>query len=141
MPTAIPRELVDAYRSTDYRITTDAGVFSFRVDSVCSRLLDLQTLHAVGSSALITAWNPYSEPTSDAENAAALAELENALTARGLTFLPAVGVDPLGFWPGEPSVLILGIGKPDAVDLGNQFRQNAIIWAGREARPQLILLR
>ena len=141
MPTAIPQELVAAYRATDYRITTDAGAFSFRVDSVCPGLLDLHNLHGVGSSALITAWNPYSERTNDAENAAALAKLEHALATRGLTFVPAIGVDPQGLWPGEPSVLILGIERTEAVALGNQFRQNAIVWAGREASPQLILLR
>jgi hypothetical protein len=141
MPTAIPEKLVDAYRLADYRIVAVAGAFSIRIGTYSSELLHLHNLHRVESSAVITGWNPYSEPASDEENNAALVSLGRAVAARGLTSVPAVGNDPHGLWPGEPSLLILGITLEAAIDLGDEVRQNAIVWTGCDALPQLILLR
>lgn len=141
MPSAVSAELIRAYRATDYRICAEAGDIILRVDEASPALLELHDRMRVGSSSVITAYNPYSQHTDLATNSAAMAELQQLVTARGWPSLPAVGADPLGLWPAEPSVLVLGVSEQEAMDLGNRFRQNAIVWAGPDARPRLLLLR
>ena len=76
----------------------------------------------VGCSAYLTAWNPGSEPTAQAMNQAAQARLEADLEAAGYPILRGMGVDPAGSWPGEPSVLVLGISRTEAHRLGGCVR-------------------
>ena len=52
-----------------------------------------------------------------------------------------MGEHPSGQWPGEPSFLILGLPLDAAKQLGARHEQNAIVWCGTDAVPQLILLR
>ena len=73
-------------------------------------------------------------------NEAAQSKLEAELTAAGLSFLRGEGVDPSGQWPGEPSVLVLGISGDEAQRLGRAFGQNAIVVAGRDAVARLVML-
>ena len=55
--------------------------------------------------------------------------------------LKALGVDTAGEWPGEESVFVPGLDLERAKSLGVEFGQNAIVWAGPDAVPQLVLLR
>jgi len=41
----------------------------------------------------------------------------------------------------ERSVFAYGMDKASACALGRQFRQDAIVWVGPDAVPQLVLLR
>ncbi len=141
MPTEIAPEVIAAYRAADYRIITGTAAFSIRVGAHSPPLDELHLRYKVESSAVITACNPYGELRPQDENDAATEKLERSVAAQGLSFLLAVGEDPLGLWPEERSVLVLGIALVTAVELGNQARQNAIVWTGVDARPQLILLR
>jgi Protein of unknown function (DUF3293) len=141
MPSVVSAELIEAYRATDYRIRTESGEIVLRIDEASPGLLDLHDRLHVRCSAVITAFNPHSQPTHLTANSAAMMELKELVTVRGWPSLPAVGTDPRGIWPGEPSVLVLGISEPEAMELGNRFHQNAIVWAGPDARPRLLLLR
>ncbi len=89
----------------------------------------------------MTACNPFSQRLSDATNAARQESVESELSRLGLAFLPGVGKHPAGKWPGEASFLVFGLTLDAAKALGNRFDQNAIIWSGTDAVPQLILLR
>ncbi|SHL69343.1 Protein of unknown function [Nitrosospira sp. Nsp11] len=51
------------------------------------------------------------------------------------------GFDPCGKWPAEKSFLALGLDLKESSALGKEFGQNAIVWAGADAIPRLILLR
>ena len=55
--------------------------------------------------------------------------------------IEGAGSDPAGDWPEEHSYFGLGVGLEDAKRLGVRFRQDAIVWTGRDAVPRLILLR
>ena len=68
-------------------------------------------------------------------------ELTAELIRRGLAFLEGVGQHRSGDWPGEPSFLVLGLALEVAKSLGKHYEQNAIIWCGPDAVPQLTLLR
>ena len=92
-------------------------------------------------AAFLTAWNPRGERFTAPANADAQRALRAELAARGHAVVAGVGEDPAGHWPGEDSVLVPGLGYAEAVVLAEAFGQNALVWAGADARPQLVLLR
>jgi hypothetical protein len=55
--------------------------------------------------------------------------------------IPGIGVHPTGEWRGEPSYLVPGLSRAAAEELGSRFEQNALIWSGADAVPELLLLR
>lgn len=54
--------------------------------------------------------------------------------------IEGLNIDPAGVWPTEKSFFIPEIDINTAKSLGQQFRQNAIVWIGRDAIPRLVLL-
>ena len=138
--TRIPAETVTAYLATEYRVL-GSHPFTLKAKQASPELRALYQQEQVQSAAFLTAWNPYSETQTHTDNHAAQMRLLAELSQRQLPVLPGLGCDPLGEWEAEESILILGIGLDDAKTLGNQFKQNALTWAGADATPQLILLR
>lgn len=78
---------------------------------------------------------------SDEENAKRQDKLIASIKERGFPYYLGEGKDPSGKWPGEASILILGISLDEAKELGTEWGQNAIIWTGADGVPQLILLK
>jgi hypothetical protein len=111
------------------------------VGKASAELLAAHARQGVDCSAYLTAWNPFSRETDDATNAARQTDLVDALSRLGLDCMPGLGRHPSNDWPGEDSVLALGLGLDDAMALGMRFEQNALVWSGADAVPQLILLR
>lgn len=130
---------LQAYRETHYRVQGERG-FVLRVGQHSPPLAQLYSAEGVNCSAFITACNPASQRLSDAANASRQVQLEAELAARGLHWLPAVGEHPSNQWPGERSVLVLGLPLEQARRLGRQFGQNALVWADADAVPELVLL-
>ena len=137
---AIPLETIAAYRATHYRVI-DQIPFVLKIGRPSQHLQRLFREYDLHSAAFLTAWNPFSHPTSEADNRAAQARLENDIFQNSLPVIAGEGVDPTGEWPGEPSVLALGLSLEAASSLGVQYQQNAIVWADQDIKPQLILLR
>ena len=131
--------LLRAYAETEYHVLADPPVV-LRIGKYNEGLAELHRAHGVMCSAFVTAFNPYSEPLGDADNAMHEAQLMAQLHARGLPYIEGVGQHPSGNWPGEDSVLVLGIGRDAAAKLGAEYRQNAIVWCGADAVPELVLL-
>ena len=136
----VPTDLVEAYARTEFRVADRGWAFVLRIGETSAALATCHATFGVSESAYLTAWNPRSEPTSREANDAAQARLEAELQAAGHALLHGEGVDPSGDWPGEASVLVLGIAAEDAARFGRAYGQNAIVVAGREAVPQLMLL-
>ena len=63
------------------------------------------------------------------------------VVALGHAFIEGEGADATGEWAAERSVFAYGMDKASACVLGRQFRQDAIVWVGADAVPQLVLLR
>lgn len=133
-------DLIAAYEVTNFHVNADPA-FILNVNKASAELKTLFKHNRVDSAAFITAWNPYSEALSSEENQARNGQLENELNQRSLKFIKGVGQDPLGQWTGEDSFLVLDISLEASKKLGVQFEQNAIVWAGKDAVPQLVLLR
>lgn len=132
--------LLLAYRETDFRVDAKPP-FVLKIGVASTQLTELYLQHNCTCAAFLTASNPYSQDASDAENAAFQHKLSRELTGRGLSFIPGIGQDSQSQRPGETSFLVLGLPLDSATEMGVQHRQNALVWCGADAVPQLILLR
>ena len=130
---------IQAFRETEYRVHGDKP-FTLRIGEASPVLAAVHKRHRVDSSAYVTAFNPYSEALDDAANAQRHARLGQELRQRSLVAIEGVGRHPSNGWA-ETSYLILGLTLEAAKVLGACHEQNAIVWAGADAVPQLILLR
>lgn len=138
--TEIPHEMVQAYKMTDFRVL-EPQEFTLRVGHHSAELQALYIELGIMCAGYLTAWNPYSEEASEVDNENAQRQLLRKLSLEGFPVLKALGIDPSGDWPSEESVFVPGISLDRAKLLGSEFGQNAIVWAGPDAVPQLILLR
>ncbi|MBX9847794.1 MAG: DUF3293 domain-containing protein [Rhodocyclaceae bacterium] len=136
----IPSELIQAYLETEYRILGEQP-FTIKVGELSRDLLSTHKQNRVSSSAFLTAWNPYSQKADDATNRELQSTLAKNLLHRSLNFIEGIGQHPSNKWAGEESYLVLGLTLEAAKTLGRRLEQNAIVWSGASAVPQLILLR
>ena len=137
---AISPETVQAYRETDFRVDTDPPVV-LNVQVRNPALQQLYNAHRSESCVFITACNPHGALLTDEENEQLQQALARELAARSLQFLPGLGKHPIGDWPGEESFLVFGLSREAAKTLGRKFQQNAVVWCGPDAVPELLLLR
>lgn len=138
--TEIPHELILAYKKTDFRVL-EPQAFTLWVGQHSAELQSLYVELGVNCAGYLTAWNPFSKEASELENENAQQQLLRQLSLEGFPALNALGIDPSGDWPGEESVFVPGLSLDRAKLLGSKFGQNAIVWAGSDAVPQLVLLR
>lgn len=137
---SIDAATIQAYLETEYRIDGDTPAI-LKVGTVCPELAALHESNHTVCSAFITACNPFSQALDEASNASRQRALLQELRRRGLASVEGIGQHPSNQWPGEPSFLVFGLGMEDATELGASLEQNAIVWSGSDALPQLILLR
>ncbi len=135
---AMDEDLIQAYKETHYTVQ-DAEPFVLRIGEVSEALIACHKRHRVDCSAFITAGNPYNKQLSAQENEERHQALIAESKGRSLSFLPGVGQHPSNNWPGEQSVLVLGLSLEAAKTLGRRFEQNAVVWTGRDGIPQLVL--
>ncbi|MBS0496463.1 MAG: DUF3293 domain-containing protein [Gammaproteobacteria bacterium] len=136
----ISAQLIAHYTDAHYRIGTPAESITLRIDQYSAPLAQLLAASHPSCAAIISAYNPYSELLSDEENSAAHASLGKFLMRHTYPVIEGLNIDPAGVWPTEKSFFIPGIDINTAKSLGQQFRQNAIVWIGRDAIPRLVLL-
>ena len=141
MPSEISANLIASYRAADYRAGSGSAAISLRIDQYSEWLSQLLAASGQQCAVFITACNPGSQPQSPAANRAADARLRAELSRHSKQIIEGTGSDPSGAWPPEQSLLALGVDLATAQALGRQFGQNAIVWAGADAIPRLILLR
>ncbi|MDF1690676.1 MAG: DUF3293 domain-containing protein [Cycloclasticus sp.] len=136
----IDEQMINAYLETHFVVLSEPS-FTLIVDKHSPSLVELYRLYSVKSAVFIAACNPYSKLLSDVDNRARNASLLTDFNKLDTTVIAGMGQDPAGQWPGEPSLFALGIEKEVAKELGNKYEQNAIVWCGSNAVPELLLLR
>ena len=136
----IDRDTVQAYLETDYRVLGDHAL-TLKVGVNSPALVALHKAHHVESSAFVTACNPFSQPLDAAANTDRQKVLAAELKFRSLPFVEGAGQHPSNSWPAEPSFLVFGVSREAAKALGVRHGQNAIVWCGPDAVPELVLLR
>jgi N-formylglutamate amidohydrolase len=132
-------ELIAAYQDAEYVVVSDVE-FVMSVDQYCSTLKLLMVDNNSRQAAFITAFNPFSKMLDGNQNQRRHQRLIRDITELGLTFIEGIGRDKSGEWPGETSLLILGISLLEAQRLGRRYGQNAVIFIAEDAVPRLVLL-
>jgi len=138
--TKVADQLIEAYLSTHYRVLKPVP-FVLRIGEFNKTLAQLYKDQGMASAAFLTAWNPFSRVAEAIDNEKANHELKQALHDDRICFFDGIGEDPMGLWPGEPSVLALELSQKKAISIGKKYLQNAIVWIGNDAVPQLEVLR
>jgi len=132
----IPKYLINSYFSARFRVFIEHGEVVLIPGEKSEKLLKLHPEFNLLTSAVITAYNPYSEETKDSINEAENINLKETIS-KHWNFVLAEGFDPNGQWKPEPSVLILGIELNDAISIGKQYKQNAIVYISDSAQVDL----
>ena len=136
---SLPRELIEAYRGTHYRVL-GCGTLTLLVDQSNRELEAVHRRHQTDCSAFNTACNPFSHSLSDEDNADRQRRLAANLRQSERVFFEGIGQHPVNDWKGEESFLVFGLSLDDARALCTQFEQNGFVWSGADAFPRLILL-
>lgn len=136
----VSADRINAYRGTEYQVGRGHDAILLRVDTRSQPLLGLYASSGQRCAVFITAYNPFSQLHGAEANDAANARLRAELERQTNHIIEGAGIDPSGAWPEEQSFLALGMGLEAAKTLGMQFGQNAIVWAGDDAIPRLIML-
>ena len=139
--TQIHPDKVRAYLATDYRIGHFEQDVILNIGVRSARLAALFTSSGVACGAFLTAYNPRGAIQSNEANERAHIELASMLRDKGLQAIEGFGSEEGTEWPAEKSYFALGLQLDAAQQVGRHFGQDAIVWVGADAVPQLILLR
>ncbi len=139
--TNIPPEKIRAYEATDYRLGHSDADIILNIGKPSARLIELFKENNVSCGAFVTAYNPQGTQQSDSANALAHAKLAKDLTDLGVQMIEGSGREEGTEWEPELSFFALGLPLEAARKLGIDAVQDAIVWVGSDAVPQLILLR
>ena len=127
-----------AYAATDF-VVLDARHIHLEIGKPTPEAL-LQRMQAtqVVTAAIVTAWNPFSQPLAEVENRLRQKQLQHDLRDRGLDTLPAEGRDRQGQWPVEASLLAFGLTREDARELLVRYQQHALVWITEDQPVELM---
>jgi hypothetical protein len=123
-----------AYAATTFRVDASPDPIDIRIGWRRKHLEKLLNAHRAMSWAFVTAWNPRSQPQSDAENQRRHRSLIGEVERANLAWLPGRGIGADDGWPPQESLFILGCSEAKALALGRQFAQLAIC-VGRSGEP------
>ena len=143
MTTNIKKELLDSYTAANYHVYAVPS-FILKIDILSKELRKLLIELNVKFAAFITAFNPYSQELSLKENRLRNKKLEGKIQSLDLYYIKGDGrcgdsgeVGEVG----EESFLVLGLSKKQAINLGKESQQNAIVVCDANAIPSLLLLK
>jgi len=139
--TQIAADKIRAYRASDYRIGFTGQAIVLQPGHRSAQVAQLFASHGVSCGAFITAYNPQGAQRSTAENVQAHQQLLTHIDSQGLKCLEGEGSEAGTDWLAEKSCFALGLGRSDAIEIGHLFGQDAIVWVGESAVPELVLLR
>ena len=124
----------EAYEGTKFMVFNPALVIE--VNKKCHELNGLLKKHNAKEWAYITAWNPFSKVLPDIENSQRHQQLVELVKEYPCFEGEGVGADAV--WKPEKSLLMLGITKEEAIEIGTKLEQNAIVY-GRINEPVELL--
>jgi hypothetical protein len=135
-----PSELEKAYRASQYRVDLADSPLVIRIGQPHDKVDALLAHHGCFTWAFLTAHNPGSVLLSAAENEVRQARLRDEVSAAGWVFYPGEGLGTAG-WPGEESLLVLGIDSADALALAGRHGQLALVFGRTGETAQLLWTR
>jgi Protein of unknown function (DUF3293) len=132
-------DLLRAFQSTKFIVCGPQTEIVMRVGERCSELDQLLMASDATSCAFITAWNPGSVRVFETANRVKQNQLIQEVQNRGYAFLHGRGVGEGSGWAPEPSILIIGIARQTAKELGRLFGQIAIVFVEQGKSVELLL--
>ncbi len=137
---ALPDELLASYRAARYRVFAPGRELQLRIDQHDEGLAKLLREAWVEGAALLTAWNPGSQPQPLERNRASQKQLVRELEAAGHPCLAGRNEAATGneAW-NEDSVLALDISLAAARALAARYGQLAFLWIDGQATPRLVI--
>jgi len=139
--TQIAADKIRAYRASDYRIGFTGQAIVLQPGLRSAQVAQLLATHGVTCGAFITAYNPQGAQRSTAENEQAHQQLLTHIESQGLKCFEGEGSEAGTDWPAEKSCFALSLGLSEAMKIGRFYGQDAIVWVGENAVPELVLLR
>ncbi len=130
--------LFEAFRNARFHAKIPDGDLCILVGERSPRLDALLESKGHQSWAYITAHNPNGQRASNSANDHAQNELAQELSSQGLVSYPGEAQADIGDWPPEPSLLIIGVTEPQALELGGRYEQAAVV-VGDSNRPARLL--
>jgi len=121
-------DLDRAYIATSFEAELPDKRLRIRVGNTHTELDAVLATHHVGNWIYITACNPASRWLPDSENNRRQKDLEDWIRETGRVYFSGQGVGDDVRWPPEPSFLVLGVSRPEAIQWGRKFGQNAVVW-------------
>ena len=131
----IPAEIWRAYEATMFCTTVDGEDIRIRPGDIDASLERALEARGATTRAYVTAWNPGSQLLSRSENDLRQRSLKDELERRGFEIAEGRGEPADATWEPEASVLIFGIDEADAVALGVEHGQGAIVVGERGGGP------
>ncbi|GHD70046.1 DUF3293 domain-containing protein [Jeongeupia chitinilytica] len=125
MDAAERQRLEAAYRATRY-VVPELHL-SLRIGRHHPDLDAVLHQHGVVAWAFVSAANPRSVALCEYENRARHQNLLETLHRRGFVCFDGLGEPLLAGWTPEPSVLVLGLSQDEAIRLGRDFDQHAVV--------------
>jgi hypothetical protein len=133
--TVTDQSLRTAYEATEYWVDdAPGGRFHVRIRERSPALDRLLVDTGLDEWVYIMACNPRSRRLSNEDNARRMNELERQLRLLPCVIYRGRGVGTDGNWPPEPSLLVLGLGEDQGLEVAGTFGQAAIV-AGRIGEP------
>ena len=136
----IKQELLDSYTEANYHVYANPS-FILKIGQSSKELRKLLTDLNVKFAALITAFNPYSKELGLIENRLRNKILEGKIKSLALYYIKGDGRCGDSGEVGEESFLVFGLSKKQAINLGMESQQNAIVVCETNATPSLLLLK
>ena len=135
------KELLEAYKKAIYKFTDASDKsYTIKLDEVNPEIDELLDRNGAKFWSFITAFNPYSKELTDSENLARLIEFEQLLDKDGYKYLTGQGSDAEGLWKPEISLFIFNVNKRTAIEYGQRYKQNAILFGEFKEIAQLLIL-
>ena len=132
------KQLSQSYRQTTYKVLTGQGPVHLRIDQHSKVLDDLLIEHGAQFWAFITAWNPYSQVLTLAENRQRNSILERQIKHMKLHYLPGLGCGDDPSWMPEESWFVFDLSRANAIQLGQLFEQNAVVLGSLKTNAELV---
>ena len=134
----ISQELLKAYKATTYSVPElELNIKVDEHNKLPERFLAGQNAK---TWAFITAWNPHSRELSLAENQTRNQHLLAQLKRQGFSTYEGIGIPDDGDWAPEESFFIVGVSREHAIELGEQYGQNAIVFGEAGKKAKLIII-
>ncbi|MCF7353902.1 DUF3293 domain-containing protein [Vibrio sp. CK2-1] len=131
--------LIETYQKTCYRVDIDGQVFELFIEQPNSPFAACCQQNKIQQWAIITAYNPYSNSTSEPLNQQANIALSNELQALGYEFYRGDGVPDSSEWSIEKGFWIANIELAIAKKLAIKYQQNAFVFGDSHGIPSLHL--